>query len=46
MPDSLRFLIILAILGGIVYGVAWWLASGPPEPVTIEKKLSSDRLRG
>ena len=45
MPDSLRFLMIMSVVGGIVYGVAWWLASGPPTPVMIEKNISSDRLR-
>ncbi|HFC04764.1 MAG TPA: histidine kinase [Rhizobiales bacterium] len=46
MPDSLRYLIILAVLGGIVYGGAWWLAKSPPGPVEIEKSISNDRLRG
>ena len=45
MPDSLRYLIVLAIVGGVIYGAAWWLASGPPASVTIEKTISTDRLR-
>jgi len=45
MPDSLRFLIILGVLGGAIYGGAWWLANFPPEPVEIEKSLANDRLR-
>jgi hypothetical protein len=45
MPDSLRFLIILAVLGGAVYGGAWWLANFPPEPTQVEKSISSNRLR-
>ena len=46
MPDSLRFLIILGILGGVIYGGAWWLANFPPAPTEIEKPISNDRLRG
>jgi len=45
MPDSLRYLIILAVLGAAVYGGAWWLANFPPEPVEIEKSISTHRLR-
>lgn len=46
MPDSLRYLIILAVLGGVIYGGAWWLANFPPKTIEIEKTLSNDRLRG
>jgi len=45
MPDSLRYLIILAVLGCIVYGGAWWLASSPPQQVEIEKSISNHQLR-
>jgi len=46
MPDSLRFLIVIMVLAGVVYGGAWWLANFPPETVEIEKSISNDRLRG
>lgn len=45
MPDSLRYLIILAVAGAIVYGAAWALASFPPERQQITKPVSTDRLR-
>ncbi len=45
MPDSLRYLIILLVLGGAVYGGAWYMANFPPEPGQIEKPVTNDRLR-
>jgi hypothetical protein len=45
VPDSLRFLIVVALLGAAVYGVAWTLARVPPTPVEIEKSLPHERLR-
>ena len=45
MPDSLRYFIILLMLGAMVYGGAWWLANTPPEAVEVEKVLANDRLR-
>ena len=44
MPDSLRFLLILACLAGAGYGAVWALASFPPEPAEIVKPLSNDRI--
>ncbi len=45
MPDSLRFLLIVALLGGSVYGVVWALAQYPPEQTEIVKSLPHERLR-
>jgi hypothetical protein len=45
IPDSLRFLLILACLVGAVYGAVWALANFPPEPAEIVKALPSERLR-
>jgi len=45
MPDSLRYLIILIVLGGIIYGATWWLANSPPQAVEIEKSISTHQLR-
>ena len=44
MPDSLRFLLILAVLAGLGYGVAWYLSSFPPEPAQVVKTLPHDRF--
>lgn len=45
VPDSLRFLLIVALLGGSVYGVVWALAQYPPEQTEIVKSLPHERLR-
>jgi hypothetical protein len=45
MPDSLRFLVILACLAGAVYGAAWTLANFPPEQTEIVRPLAHDKLR-
>lgn len=45
MPDSLRFLVILILLGGLGYGSVWALAHFPPEQTEIVKPLASDRLK-
>jgi hypothetical protein len=45
MPDSLRFLLILACLVGAAYGAVWALAEFPPAPAEIVKPLSNDVLR-
>jgi len=45
MPDSLRFLLILACLAGIGYGVVWAFANFPPDQTEIVKPLANDRLR-
>jgi hypothetical protein len=45
MPDSLRFLIIIACLAGAVYGAVWGLSTFPPEQTEIVKPLAHDKLR-
>jgi hypothetical protein len=45
MPDSLRFLVILILLGGLGYGSVWALAHFPPPQAEIVKPLSSERLK-
>lgn len=39
MPDSLRFLLIVACLGGVGYGAVWALANYPPEQTEIVKPV-------
>ena len=41
VPDSLRFLLIVACLGGAGYGAVWALANNPPEKTEIVKPLSN-----
>jgi len=31
MPDTIRFLLVIATIGGVIYGGAWLLANFPPE---------------
>ncbi|MEQ1521246.1 MAG: hypothetical protein ABL936_08240 [Aestuariivirga sp.] len=45
MPDSLRFLLVILILGGAAYGVVWGLAKFPPEQSEIVKSLPHEKLR-
>jgi hypothetical protein len=45
MPDTIKFLLVLGIIGGIIYGGAWSLANFPPEQTEIVKPLSSEKLR-
>lgn len=45
VPDTLRFLIVIGILGGIIYGGALALASFPPEQTEIIKPLPHEKLR-
>ncbi len=45
MPDSLRFLFVVLILGGAVYGTVWGLAQFPPEQSEIVKSLPHEKLR-
>jgi hypothetical protein len=44
MPDSIRFLLILACLGGAAYGGIWWLSEYGPQPQEIVKKIPNDRF--
>jgi hypothetical protein len=45
VPDSLRFLFVVMILGGAVYGAVWGLANFPPEKSEIVKSLPHEKLR-
>ena len=45
MPDSLRFLLIIACLAAAVYGTAWGLANFPPEQSEIVKPLPHEKIR-
>ncbi len=45
MPDTLKFLLVVAGLAGAVYGSAWALAHFPPEQTEIVKTLPHENLR-
>ena len=45
MPDTVKFLLVLACLGAAIYGGLWTLANFPPEQTEIIKPLSSEKLR-
>lgn len=45
LPDTLKFLIVVAAIGGAIYGSVWSLANFPPEQTQITKALPHERLR-
>lgn len=45
MPDTIRFLLVIILLGGAIYGGAWALAHFPPEQSEIVKSLPHEKLR-
>ena len=45
IPDTLRFLVVIAVLAGAVYGGALALATFPPEQSEIIRPLPHDKLR-
>ncbi len=45
VPDSLRFLFVVLILGGAAYGAVWGLSHFPPEQTDIVKPLPHEKLR-
>jgi hypothetical protein len=45
MPDTIKFLIVVATLAGAIYGGAFALSHFPPEQTEIVKPLSSEKLR-
>jgi len=45
MPDTIRFLLVVFLLGGAIYGGAWALAHFPPEQTEIVKSISNERIR-
>ena len=45
MPDTVKFLLVIACLGGALYGGVWALAHFPPEQTEIVKPLPSEKLR-
>lgn len=44
MPDSLRFLLILACLFGLTYGTIYVLATMEPEQGEVVRQIPNERL--
>jgi hypothetical protein len=45
MPDTVKFIFVICILAGAVYGGAWALAHFPPEQAEVVKTLSHEKLQ-
>lgn len=45
MPDTVKFLLVVAVIGAALYGGLWTLAHVPPEQSEIVKPLPSEKLR-
>ncbi len=45
MPDTFKFIFVIGLIAGCVYGAALALASFPPEPSEIIKSLPHEKLR-
>ncbi len=45
MPDTLKFILVLGILAGVIYGGVVALATFPPEQNEIIKPLPHEKLR-
>jgi hypothetical protein len=45
MPDTVKFLLVVAVIGAALYGGLWTLAHVPPEQTEIVKPLPSEKLR-
>jgi hypothetical protein len=45
LPDTVRFLLVIGVIGGLIYGGALALASFPPEQIEIIKPLPHEKLR-
>ena len=45
MPDTIKFLLVLGVIAGAIYGGALALASFPPEQTEITKPLPHEKLR-
>ena len=45
MPDTVKFVLVLAFLGGAIYGGIWALSHFPPQQTEIVRPLPSEKLR-
>jgi hypothetical protein len=45
MPDTVKFVLVVGMIGALLYGGLWTLAHVPPEQSEIVKPLPSEKLR-
>jgi hypothetical protein len=45
LPDTVKFIVIIGLIAGAVYGSAYGLATFPPEPAPVIKSLPHEKLR-
>jgi hypothetical protein len=45
IPDTLKFLLAVAVIVGVAYGAVLALAHFPPEPTEITRPLPHEKLR-
>jgi hypothetical protein len=45
VPDTVKFLVFVAVICGAVYGSAWTLANFPPEQAEIVRSLPDSQLK-
>ena len=45
LPDTIKFLLVLGVLAGVIYGGVVALATFPPEQSEIIKPLPHEKLR-
>jgi hypothetical protein len=45
IPDTLKFLLAVAVIAGAAYGAVLALATFPPEPTEITRPLPHEKLR-
>lgn len=45
IPDTFKFLLVVAALGGLAYSAVWSLATFPPEQVEVVRALPHEKLR-
>lgn len=46
MPDTVKFVVFIAVIAGVIYGAAYALASFPPQQTEITRPLEHAKLRG
>jgi hypothetical protein len=45
LPDTVKFLLVVAVIVGAVYGSAWTLANFPPQQTEITRALPDSQLK-
>jgi hypothetical protein len=45
IPDTLKFVLAVALVGFAAYGAVWGLATFPPEQTEVVRALPHEKLR-